>query len=151
VLRFWYGLLFIIPTMVIVKSIMSREGFKEGVLGGLPNMMPSNPQDDLPPCNKTSWLNQVFFLFMVPVFASIQGVFSLLKNGLLGIPDFFGVFDKEKEKKAIFYSLIGFALIFWIFYTIWPLVTNLIIPNFLSAIGADNALIVYNNNREKCF
>jgi hypothetical protein len=29
-LRFWYGLLFIIPTMVIIKTIMSREGFKEG-------------------------------------------------------------------------------------------------------------------------
>ena len=146
-LRFWYGLLFIIPTMVIVKTIMSREGFKEGALGGLPNLMPSDPQDDLPPCNKTSWLNQIFFLFLVPVLASVQGVFSLLKNGILGIPLFFAAYEKEKEVKAIFYSLVGFALIFWIFYTILPLVTNLIIPNFLSAVGADNALTVYNNNR----
>jgi hypothetical protein len=141
-LRFWYGILFIIPAMVIVKSMMSKEGF-----GGLPEMIPSDPQDNLPPCNKTSWLNQLFFLFIIPMLASLQSVLSLLKNGVLGIPDFFGEFDKKH--KSIFYSIIGYALIFWLVYTVWPIVTDVIIPNFLSAIGADNALTVYKNNKSK--
>jgi hypothetical protein len=143
ILRLWYGILFIIPAMVVVRTINKNEGFREGAKGDSGNEVPSNPLDKLPPCNQASWLNQIFFLFLVPLLASLQGVLSFLKGGVIGIPTFFT--DFQSEKKSIFYSVVGFGIIFFLFYTIWPLIVRLLVPNFLSAIGAETALVVYNS------
>jgi len=125
VLRFFYALLLIIPNLVLFKSLF----FKEGMA--------------LQQCKDNSSIGLMLFLLLIPVIASIRGVFMLVSTGLIGIPVFF--LECTEEKKKLLRRIVLYALMIMFIYTVVPIVLHVFIPQMLKLSQQFAALKVYNS------